>query len=253
MKVSIVFLILIWSSYAAGAQAQSKCFQNDALRGNQIVRFQTRGNRVSGTFEFENGESEVARAYKFTGTLGASGALRVRFENDALPDVSPSEVKSLDWTLLEKSGVEILRIKFYGKNYETDRYSDYFAEFAPCEPNYDALTKTAKPVRFAGGKTSATVPLSFKNTVERKAFSLGVRRGQTLNIVAEGCKIWVYLPGGGLYEFVEWESGGEKTFAGSAIDRTTIKSIPKTGDYLIVLGKLAENAQPEAATFKITN
>jgi hypothetical protein len=61
------------------------------------------------------------------------------------------------------------------------------------------------------------------------------------------------LPGGGLYEFVEWESGGEKTFASSAIDRTTIKRTPQKGNYLIVLGKMAENTRPDAVTFKITN
>jgi hypothetical protein len=253
MKILIVFLILISANSVVFAQAESECFQNDTLQGKQIVKFQTRENGVTGTFEFENGESELARAYKFTGTLGANGALRVRFENDELPDVSPSEMKSLNWTLLENDGGEILRIKFYGKNYETNKYADYFADFAPCEPNYDSLLKMATPVQFAKGKTAATVPLSFKNAADQKVFSLNVRRGQKLDIDATGCKISVYLPDGGLYELVEWESGGEKTFASSAIDRTTIKRIPQKGNYLIVLGKMAENTRPDAVTFKITN
>ena len=253
MKITIAFLITIAAHFTISAQNGAKCFHNDALKGKQIVRLQTEGNRVSGTFEYENGESELARQYKFTGTREANGALRVRFENDERPDVSPSEMKDLSWMLADKTGTEILRIKFYGKNYETGEYSNYFADFEPCEPNYDALLKMAKTVQFDKGKTSATIPLVFDNAFERKTFSLNVRRGQTISIDAVGCKISVYIPGGGLYEFPEWESGGEKTFANTAIDRMTVKPAPKSGNYLIVLGKLAENSNPEAAVFKITN
>jgi hypothetical protein len=254
MKTLIIFLILTAASLSAFAQGAAKCFQTDALQGKQIVRFRTNGNSVAGTFEFENGESELAKPYKFSGTL-AGGILRVKFENNEMPDVSPSEMKSLNWEFATKSGAEILRIKFYGKNYETNKYADYFADFEPCEPNYDALLKAAKLVRFASGKSSATALLDFKNASERKVFSINARKGQTLSIDAAGCKISVYLPGGGLYEFVEWqsESGDKKTFASAAIDRLTLKAIPQTGNYLIVLGKLAEEAQPRAASFKITN
>ena len=69
------------------------------------------------------------------------------------------------------------------------------------------------------------------------------------------CKISVYLPNGKLYDFVEWENedGSERTFTNSLIDETTIKPIPQTGNYLVVLHKMAEEAQPGSVTFKITN
>lgn len=46
----------------------------------------------------------------------------------------PSEIKSLVWTLVQTADRELLRIEFFGKNYETNEYADYFADFEPCEP-----------------------------------------------------------------------------------------------------------------------
>jgi hypothetical protein len=252
MKTLLAFLILT-SAVFAFAQSEAKCFQNESLQGKQIVNFQRRGKTVFGTFRFENGESELARGYKFTGLLGANGALPVRFENAELPDVAPSVIKSLTWMLLEKGGSEILRIKFYGKNYETNRYAEYSVDFVSCGPKFEDLLKIAKVVQFKRGESSAEVPLSFKNTTERKVFSILARRGQTLEIEAAGSKISVYLPGGGLYEFVEWESGVEKTFTPSAIDRASIKSLPRSGKYLVVLQKMAAAARPVSVNFKVTN
>ncbi len=178
--------------------------------------------------------------------------MTVLFDGDVLPDVAPSYLKNVVWTLSKKGDKEVLEITFYGKNYETNKYADYIAEFEPCEAGYATLKKTAKAVQFAGGKSSATVPLSFKNTTEQKVFSLNIQRGQTLSIDAAGSKISVYLPDGKIYEFVEWENGDEKTFTSSTIDRMTIKSLPQNGNYLVVLQKMADAAQLDSVIFKIT-
>ena len=254
MKITLAFLILTLTSFAAFAQGESKCFQNDSLQGANVVNFTMNGNKVSGTFSVENsGDAESSKTYEFSGTL-TGDVLKVQFAGNALPDVTPSEMKSLNWTFQKTADKEILRIKFYGKNYETNRYADYFADFDSCEPSYAALTKTAKAVQFTKGKSSATAPISFKNIAERKVFLVNIRKGQTLQLDAAGCKISVYLPNGKLYDFVEWESedGNEKTFTSSMIDQITIKPIPQTGNYLIVLQKMAEEAQPGSVTFKIT-
>ncbi len=99
------------------------------------------------------------------------------------------------------------------------------------------------------------MPVSFKDMDERKVFSINIRKGQTLEIDAANCKISVYQPNGKIYDFVEWENedDSEKTFISSTIDRMTVKPIPQTGNYLVVLRKNAESAQPESATLKITN
>lgn len=254
MKNLISFLILTMAS-SAFAQTESKCFQNQSLQGEKAVMFQTNGNKIAGTFAVENsGDSKLSKTYEFTGTRAGS-ILTVKFHKNELPDVAPSEMKSLNWTLVKTADQEILRIKFYGKNYDTNKYADYFADFESCEPSYATLIKRAKTVQFAKSKNSATVPVSFKDNNERKVFSINIRKGQTLEIDAVNCKISVYQPNGKLYNFVEWENedGSEKTLTSAAIDRVTVKPIPQTGNYLVVLRKIAENAQPESATLKITN
>lgn len=250
MRLTHLFLILIFAAVAS-AQGAAKCFQNDALKGPQIINFKISGDRVAGTFEYENGESELARVYKFTGTR-AGNRLKVAFANNEMPDVQPSVLKDLNWRLETFKGKEILRIVFRGKNYQTNRYSDYVADFVPCDAGNARLGAAAQTVRFAKGKNSATVALSFKTATEQKVFSINARRDQTLEITAEGCAISVYTPDGKLYEFVEWESGAEKTYATSTIDRLRVERLPADGNYIITLRKMADAAQPRVVTFAIT-
>ena len=256
MKITLTFLILILASFAAlGQQGESKCFLNKSLQGDNSITFEVKGNKIAGTFAVENsGDSELSKSYEFTGTL-VGNVLKVKFYKNELPNVAPSVLKSLTWTLLKIGGEEVLRIKFHGKNYDTNKFADYDADFESCEPSYAALSKMAKAVQFAKGKSSATAPLSFKDTKERRIFSINVRKGQTLDIMANGCKISAYLPTGKPYQFVEWENedGTEKTYTGSMIDMVEIKPIPQTGNYLVVLQKMAEDARPDSVTFKITN
>jgi hypothetical protein len=168
-------------------------------------------------------------------------------------------MKSLVWTLLRDGRRELLRIEFRGKNYQTNRYEDRPADFEPCVgADYESLAKRAQTVRFDRGANSKSISLrpraEFQSMREPAAFLISVARSQTLEITAEGCSIQVYLPSKRLYEFVEWEGGGgEKTFAGSQLDRALIEALPVSGTYLVVLRKPAENMRPETVTFKATS
>lgn len=257
-NIPVIYLICVFLCAAAPparAQNATKCFRAEWLQGERVVNLRINGNKVAGTFTVEGDGG--AGVYEFSGTLSGN-TLTVAFAGDRLPDVAPSEMKSLVWTLVRDGGRELLRIKFRGKNYETNRYEDRFSDFEPCgEAGYEALAKGAQTVRFAKGANSASVGLAsragFQEMKEPAAFLISAARSQTLEITAEGCAIQVYLPGGKLYEFVEWEGGSEKTFASSQIDRLVIKALPQTGTYLVVLRKPAENMRPEAVTFKATS
>lgn len=253
MKMLRAMLLTLTLVTCAAAQSQMKCFQNAGLKGTDTVNLELSGAKLTGTYSVErDGSTET---YAFNGTRSGN-TLNVKFAGNKAPDVSPSEMKSFVWTLSKSGGQETMRVKFYGKNYQTNKYADYFADFALCqqeESGHAALLKTAERARFARGATSSTMPLSFQNMTERKVFSISVRQGQTLEIGASGCAIEVYTPDGKIHQYVEWENGAEKTYATSTIDAMTIKPLPQTGDYLIVLQKMAENAMPESVTFKVTN
>lgn len=257
MRILLILLTLTLSSHAI-AQSESKCFEADSLRGGHSVTFKIEGNKLAGTFTVESNDSEMVKTYEFTGTR-TGNVLKVKFAEGEMPDLTPSsELKSLNWTLVKTADKETLRIELYGKNYETNEYNDYFANFESCEPSYLSLLKMAKSVRLTTkhAPPKGMVPrltygerISLDDIKERKVFSINVHQGLTLNISAAGCKISVYLPNGKLYEFAEWEAGNEKTFTGSAIDSLIIKPTPQTGDYIVVLQKMAEAARPELVRF----
>lgn len=258
--VSVICLtcIFLGAGSSAAAQGVSKCFRADWLQGERAVNLTINGNRVTGTFSVGSGgdASSPAATYKFSGTLRGN-SLTVAFAGNRLPDVAPSEMKSLIWTLSKSGDKELLRIKFSGKNYETNKYEESFADFEPCDgAGYAALASAAQTVRFARGASSASIGLEsraeFQAMRSPATFLINVAKSQSLEITAEGCTIEVYLPDKKLYQFVEWEGGGEKTFASSQIDRLHIKSLPLTGAYLVVLRKPAENMRPETVTFKAT-
>lgn len=222
MRIAILTAILFFAA-APAVFAEQKCFQNDALKGKQIVVFTQTGAKISGAFEYENGESELARRYEFTGTR-AGNSLRVKFADGKMPDVAPSEMTRADWRIeTTGSGAEILRIEFYGKNYQTNRYENYFADFVPCEPDYETLAKAAVRVRFAKGKTSASVKFSFAEQSEKKSFWLNARKNQTISIRSIGCAISFYYPDKTRYA------------EGAGVDVLTLEKIPQAGDYLFIV------------------
>ncbi len=186
MKILLAFLILAVPSFAF-ARVESRCFQNDTLQGKNSIVFDTNGNKVSGTFSVDKGDENISKTYEFTGIIAGS-ILRVKFDRIKFPDVSPSEMKSLDWTLVKVGDQEVLRIKFYGKNYETNKYADYFADFESCEPSYATLAKKAKVVQFAKGKNSQTASISLKVITSERSFQSTFARVSLLRLTRQIAK-----------------------------------------------------------------
>lgn len=132
LKLSILLLTILLCPAICFAQSQSKCFGSEWLQGDRSVNLTISGNKVTGTFLVESGEDSSTQHYNFTGTRRGN-ILTVAFADGKLPDISPSELKSLVWTLT-KNG-KLLRMKVYGKNYQTNKYENSFAYFRrkPCE------------------------------------------------------------------------------------------------------------------------
>jgi hypothetical protein len=114
------------------------------------------GSEVTGTFTVGDGSNDQTRrnsTYKFRGKpMGTS--LRIAFAGKKKPDVSPSEIKSLIWTLVHVRGKESLRIHLSGKNYQANKDEVHFAYFESCGANasgadsrYGGLTYAAMASR----------------------------------------------------------------------------------------------------------
>jgi len=239
--VVILICILAGAGSPANAQGVSKCFRADWLQGERVVNFRINGSRVAGTFVVGGGgggDTPSDATYEFKGTLKGD-ALTVEFADGKLPDVSPSEMKSLVWSLVRSRGTESLRIKFRGKNYDTNKYEDSFADFVACDEGYAALAKWAERVRFARGANSASFPLAFKTKDERKSFLLNMKAGQRVEVEAAGCTISFYYP--------DKREGEEPSIDGFSPDPLT-----QSGDYLFVISP-APSPGKYSVKFKVTN
>ena len=238
--VIILVCILPGAGSSANAQGVSKCFRGDWLQGERVVNFRIDGSKVTGTFVVVGGDGEAApeATYEFSGTLRGD-TLTVTFADNRLPDVSPSEMKSLVWTLVKTGGAESLRIKFSGKNYDTNKYEVSFADFKPCAQSYAALAKGAERVRFARGTNSASSPLAFKTKGERRSFLLNMKAGQRIEVEAPGCTISFYYP--------DKREGGEPSIDGLSRGRLT-----QSGDYLFVISP-APSPGKYSVKFTVTN
>jgi hypothetical protein len=241
--VSVIFLICLCLGAGSSAQAQgaSKCFRADWLQGERVVNFRVTGTRVSGTFVVGSGgggDTSADATYEFSGSLKGN-TLTVAFAGNRLPDVAPSEMRSLVWTLFKAGGKESLRIKFRGKNYQTNKYEDSLVDFEPCVAGYAALAAGAKRVQFARGASSASFPLAFKAKDERRAFLLNMRAGQRVEVEAAGCAISFYYPDG---------REGEEP----AIDALSPGRLTQGGDYLFLISP-APSPGTYSVKFKVTN
>lgn len=240
----IVGLICVMSGVCSSAHAQgvSKCFRADWLQGERVVNFTINGNRVTGAFAVGSGSGEEDAppdaTYEFSGILKAN-TLRVVFVGNKLPDVAPSEMKSLIWTLIKFGDKESLRIKFRGKNYDTNKYEDSFADFESCEASYSALAKTAKRVRFARGADSASFPVTFRTKRDRKSFLLNMKAGQRIEIEAHGCGITFFYP-------------DKREAEEPAIDTFSPYALTQSGDYLFVISP-APFTGKRSVNFKVMN
>jgi hypothetical protein len=237
-----IALIYIFSGAGTSVAAQgvSKCFRADWLQGERVVNFMINGSRVTGTFVVAggNGDSAADATYEFNGTLKGN-ILTVAFAGNKLPDVAPSEMKSLIWTLVKSKDTELLRIKFSGKNYDTNKYEVSFADFEPCDEGYASLAKRAERVRFARGRNSANFPLVFKTKGESKSFLLNMKAGQQVEVDAIGCTISFYYP-------------NKRKSEEPAIDTFSPDRLTQSGDYLFVISP-APNPGKYSVKFKVTN
>lgn len=238
--VIILVCILPGAGSSANAQGVSKCFRADWLQGERVVNFRINGSKVTGTFVVGSGGGDTSSdaTYEFSGTLRGD-TLTVTFDDNRLPDVSPSEMKSLVWTLTKSGGTESLRIKFSGKNYDTNKYEVSFADFKPCVEGYAALAKGAERVRFARGANSASFPLTFKTKDETRAFLLNMKAGQRVEVEAPGCTISFYYP--------DKREGEEPSIDGFSPGR-----LKQSGDYLFVISP-APSPGKYSVKFKVTN
>lgn len=238
--VIILVGILPGAGSSANAQGVSKCFRADWVQGERVVNFRIDGGKVTGTFVVGSGDGDTPSdaTYEFSGTLRGD-TLTVTFADNKLPDVSPSEMKSLVWSLVKSDGTESLRIKVRGKNYDTNKYEDSFADFEPCGESYADLVKKAERVRFARGANSASFPLVFKTKDERKSFLLNMKAGQQVEVEAAGCTISFYYP--------DKREGEEPSIDGFSPDRLT-----QSGDYLFVISP-APAPGKYSVKFTVTN
>lgn len=133
MKFPLLVLFILTCSVIGAAQNQSKCFRSDWLQGERLVNIKFDGDKVTGTFAVGSSDDPDRKTYAFTGTRRGN-LLTIAFADNRRPDVSPSELKGLVWALVRKGRRELLRIKIYGKNYNSNKYEDSFAYFEPCEP-----------------------------------------------------------------------------------------------------------------------
>ncbi len=243
-KVSVLYLICIFlgAGSLANAQSDSKCFRADWLQGERTVNFTIDGSEVTGTFsvvDHDDANLQHVATYEFSGTLKGN-TLTVAFAGDRPPDVAPSEMKSLIWTLSKSGDKESLRIKFRGKNYQTNKYEVRFADFESCDDgDYAVLAKSAQRVEFARGANSASFPVEFKAQQERKSFLLNLKAGQRIAVEAPGCGISFHYP-----DKREGEEPGIDTWSSGALTQS--------GDYLFVIRPAGEPGTC-SVSFKVTN
>jgi hypothetical protein len=133
MKTLALFFLILGCAAVCTAQSNSKCFRAEWLQGERSVNLTINGNKVSGTFTVGSGDDPDRKTYPFNGNRRGN-VLTVAFAENKRPDVSPSELKSMVWTLVRRGNHESLRIKVFGKNYDTNKYEDSFAYFETCEP-----------------------------------------------------------------------------------------------------------------------
>ncbi len=233
--------ILLSAGLNVRAQSVSKCFRADWLQGERVVNLTVKGSDVTGTFTVvrEEDEARPVSTYEFRGRL-IGDSLRVAFVANKLPDVTPSEMKSLTWRLVKSRQGEILRIQFSGKNYVTNKYEVRYADFISCVEGYETSAKAARRVQFARGADSASFQLAFQTKSESQSFRLNLRAGQRIAVESPGCGISFFYPDKRSYE------------EGSAIDAWSADSLSQSGDYLFVI-RPAADVRACSVTFKVTN
>ncbi|MGA9994235.1 MAG: hypothetical protein WBP93_02420 [Pyrinomonadaceae bacterium] len=129
---SLLLIVLLSSSFTP-AQTGRRCFVNEGLKDRHTVELTVSGSKVSGVYTVVRGYDEsAAEKYQFTGTTRDGSHLQIKFEGKATPYEIPKGDRSIVWTLTRRGRAEVLKIRTYGKNYETNKYAAYVMELEPC-------------------------------------------------------------------------------------------------------------------------
>lgn len=221
--IGVVIAVLL----AGSISAQDKCFENNGLKDGHVIEMVIRGTAVTGTFGVaaDYDENNVKR-YEFIGTVAGS-TITVKFPNGS-PAELPASPSSKRWTIIRTASGEKLRVTLYGKNYNTNKWSNYTADYGSCQSPYDQASAVAKRVSFLKGSSAWAEDAAFKTSSEKKGYRLGLRAGQSVSVTAPGCGISFFYPDKTPYE------------EGTAIDTWGSEKLPQTGDYLFVISPAGE-------------
>jgi len=229
--------LILTSGLPAFGGIEELCFKNAGLKDEDTVTLNIDETRVTGTYKImRDYSSDTVETFDFTGTRTGK-TLKVKFKGNKLP--SPG-MKSLDWTLSEDGEKEILRIKFNGKNYDTNKFEDSLVDFESCEPSYAELAKKAQRLSPdpSGADRKETVKFATKD--ERKAFRVNIPKGKSFGITAPMLNIRFYYP-----DKKEHEEPG--------IDSFSSDNLKQGGECLLVLKRYSTPDQEsgEAAEYSI--
>lgn len=252
MKNLILTLVITLSTFTFVSARADKCFQSGWLQQHHSITFSVKGTAVTGTFSVTRDDEKTD--YQFTGTKNGS-TITVRFAGGKVPDVAPSEMRNFVWTLAAKPDREVLRIKVYGKNYDTNKYATNTAEYDPCPTlSMAPATGEVRPVVFAKGQTSSKINISFSNDDHEMSYSVSARKGQVLFVEAYGCSITVRMPDGKDYYYLENPGDAKSGKNATALDVQSINSLPQTGTYIIKLKNAGgDPKRSRDVRFEITN
>lgn len=227
MQRALLMLVGILSIAVAAASAQDKCFENNGLKDGHSIEMSITGKTVTGSFGIApDYDTDRVKWYDFTGTIAGS-VISVKFP-DQTPVEFPSSPSTKRWTLVRTASGEKLRVTLYGKNYNTNKWGNYTADYTSCKSEYDEVVAAAKRITFAKGTTSWTSDVTLASQADKKSFRLGLRAGQRVSVSAIGCGISFYYPDKTPYE------------EGTAVDMWGSDKLPQTGDYLFVISPAGE-------------
>ena len=124
-KIIVTLLFTIFIAVISASAQTDYCFENKGLKGSGIISFTVKGNKISeGEFQRPNNEGEL---YHFTGTKSGNN-LTIKFDR-SIPD-ELKKVKKLVWIF-----GKTLKVRTYGKNYQTNNRSIYTAVYEKCQEN----------------------------------------------------------------------------------------------------------------------
>jgi hypothetical protein len=250
-KLTLLFFILLACVALVPAQQIEKCYRLDGLKDEDSVYLTIAAAKVKGEFMIRREyDDEMTERYPFTGTA-AGNIVTVKFSGKK-PDSLPAKQTTYSWTIVTTPTREYLRVQFYGRNYDNNKYSNYFSELESCRPVYGFFAKSPKVIRFAKGQKSTSIETTFPDNKGYRTFLISARKGQSLDITAPGCSILVYLPDKKLYEYLEGPDHIDAGKASIALDMLSLSPLPQIGNYLVVLQVVGDDMSPRNIEFKIT-